>query len=82
MKGQFYLHEWTPEAVEHICAYMKRVVAIEPSYALAWVELAHAAIGRVLLGLPPAEAMPEGIHAANRAVAADPQLAESLHYEQ
>ena len=77
LKGQFYPHDWNPEAMEHIRAYMKRVVAIEPGYAPAWVELAHAAVGRVMMGVPPAHAMPEGIKAASRAVLADPHLAEA-----
>jgi TolB-like protein/tetratricopeptide (TPR) repeat protein len=77
LKGHFYLHEWTADAVEHIYNYMNRVVALEPGYAMAWVELAHAALGRVLLGAHPAEAMSEGLEAAKRAVAVDPNLAES-----
>ena len=77
LKGHFYLHEWTAEAIEHICAYMRRVVALEPGYAPAWVELSHAALGRVILGEHPARAMPEGIEAAKRAVAVDPNLAEA-----
>jgi TolB-like protein/Tfp pilus assembly protein PilF len=77
LKGHFYLHEWTAEAIEQIRTYMRRVVALEPGYALAWVELAYAAHGRVLLGAHPSQAMPEGIDAANRAVAVDPHLAEA-----
>jgi TolB-like protein/Tfp pilus assembly protein PilF len=77
LKGQFYPHDWNPEAIDHIRNYMKRVVAIEPDYAPAWVELAHAAVGRTMMGVPPVQAMPEGVHAAGRAVSADPQLAEA-----
>jgi TolB-like protein/tetratricopeptide (TPR) repeat protein len=77
LRGLFYPHDWTLRGIERVRAYMKRVVAIERGYAPAWVELAHAAVGRVMHGVPPAQAMPEGVDAASRAISADPDLAEA-----
>lgn len=78
LKGVFHLREWGPDSMERLAEYMKRVVALEPAYAPAWVELAHLAVGQVMTNCVPAtKVMPEGIAAACRAVAADPDLAEA-----
>jgi tetratricopeptide (TPR) repeat protein len=78
MKGIFHLHKWSLDSVGRLVDYMRRVVAIEPAYAPAWVELAHAALAQVMSGVvPPANVMPNGMEAAHRAVSADPELAEA-----
>ena len=77
LKGVFYSHSWTAEAFEQISSYMKRVIAIEPAHAPAWLELAGCSFGQVMAGVPPSEVMPIAIKAANKAVAADPNLAEA-----
>ena len=56
---------------------MKRVVAIEPAHAPAWVELAGLSFGQVMTGVRPSKAMPEALEAACKAVRADPNLAEA-----
>src|SRR5262249_24484859 len=78
VKGIFHLHKWGLDSVGRLADYMRQVVAIEPAYAPAWVELAHAALAQVMSGLvPPANLMPGGVEAAHRAVSADPDLAEA-----
>jgi TolB-like protein/Tfp pilus assembly protein PilF len=78
LKGVFHLHDWGPDAMERLADYMRRVVAIEPAYAPAWVELAHLALAQVMTNcVPAAKVMPDGIEAAYRAVSADPDLAEA-----
>jgi TolB-like protein len=77
LKGALYPHGWTPEAFEQICSYMKRVTAIEPAHAPAWVELAGLSFGQVMAGVRPSKVMPGAIEAAHKAVAADPDLAEA-----
>ena len=78
LKGTFHMHKWGPDSMERLTDYMRRVVAIEPAYAPAWVELAHVALARVMTGcVPPAKVMPGGMEAAHRAISGDPDLAEA-----
>jgi tetratricopeptide (TPR) repeat protein len=56
---------------------MKRVVAIEPAHAPAWVELAGLSFGQVMAGVRPSKVMPEALEAAGKAVQADPSLADA-----
>jgi TolB-like protein/DNA-binding SARP family transcriptional activator len=77
LKGVFYPHRWTAEAFEQISSYMRRVIAIEPAHAPAWVELAGLSFGQVMAGVPPSKVMPTAMEAAHKAVAADPNLAEA-----
>jgi TolB-like protein/Flp pilus assembly protein TadD len=78
LKGTFHLHKWDPDSMGRLVEYMRRVVAIEPGYAPAWVELAHTALAQVMTGcIPPANVMPGGMEAAKRAIFADPHLAEA-----
>jgi hypothetical protein len=56
---------------------VRQVVSIEPEYAQAWVELAHAKFGQIMLGISASDVMPVGLDAAYRAVSADPHLAEA-----
>jgi hypothetical protein len=67
----------SPETTEPICAYSRQLVSVEPGYVPAWVDLAHAAFGQMMLGVSPAKVMPAGLDAAYRAVSADPHLAEA-----
>ena len=76
LKGVFYSHRWTAEAFTQILSYMKRVVEIEPAHAPAWVELAGLLFGQVMAGVRPSKVMPEALESADKAVKADPNLAE------
>jgi TolB-like protein/Flp pilus assembly protein TadD len=77
LKGAFYAHRWTPDANERICAYMRRVIEIEPQHAPAWVEIAHASFAQVMTGVRPSEVMPTAVDAAHTAVLAESDLAEA-----
>jgi TolB-like protein/Flp pilus assembly protein TadD len=78
LKGTFHLHKWGLDSMERLTEYMRRVVVIEPAYAPAWVELAHLAFGQAMTNcVPAAKVLPVGIEAAQRAVSADPDLAEA-----
>src|SRR4051812_45611182 len=78
LKGRFHLFRMTQSGIEAGVQYFERAVEADPTYALAYVGLAHAHRMHALsLELPPSEIGPKAKAAALEAVAIDPSLAEA-----
>jgi TolB-like protein/tetratricopeptide (TPR) repeat protein len=78
LKGRFHLFRMTQPGIEAGVRYFERAVEADPTYALAYVGLAHAYRMHALsLELPPSEIGPKAKTAALKAVALDNALAEA-----
>jgi tetratricopeptide (TPR) repeat protein len=78
LKGRFHLFRMTQSGIEAGVQYFERAVEADPTYALAYVGLAHAYRMHALsLELPPSEFGPKAKAAALEAVALDSSLAEA-----
>jgi TolB-like protein/tetratricopeptide (TPR) repeat protein len=78
LKGRFHLFRMTHSGIEAGVQYFERAVEADPTYALAYVGLAHAYRMHALsLELPPSEIGPKAKAAALKALALDNALAEA-----
>ena len=78
LKGHFHLFRMTQSGIESGVQYFERAVAADPTYALAYVGLAHAyRMYALSLEMPPEEVGPKGKAAALKAVQIDDTLAEA-----
>ena len=78
LKGRFHLFRMTQSGIEAGVQYFERAVGADPTYALAYVGLAHAYRMHALsLEVPPSEVGPKAKSAALEAVALDTSLAEA-----
>jgi len=78
LRGSFHLYRLSPEDQSRGRQYLQSAVALEPSHAPAWMELARTYCIRGYQALaPPLEEWPKALDAARRAVAADESLAEA-----
>jgi tetratricopeptide (TPR) repeat protein len=77
LRGRFFLHQRTGEAIEKAREQFALAIAIEPSYAQAHAGLADAYELLASYGNSvPRETFQRGIDAAQRALELDPELAE------
>ena len=78
MQGHYYFERDSAKDTEMATKYFERATQLDPSYALAWVELSRARKWQAVTGLIPAE---EGNRlarqAVERALALNPNLAEA-----
>jgi TolB-like protein/DNA-binding SARP family transcriptional activator len=78
LKGRFHLLRMTQSGIETGVQYFERAVAADPTYALAFVGLAHAyRMYALSLERPPQEVAAKGRAAAVTAVQLDETLAEA-----
>jgi TolB-like protein/Tfp pilus assembly protein PilF len=78
LKGRFHLFRMTPAGIDAGVQYFKDAITHDPSYALAYVGLAHAQrVRAVSLERSPGEVASEGKAAALRALEIDRTLAEA-----
>jgi tetratricopeptide (TPR) repeat protein len=78
LKGRFHLFRMTPPGIETGVQHFERAVEADPTYALAYVGLAHAyRMYALSLELPPSEIGPKAKAAALKAVELDAALAEA-----
>ena len=78
LRGRFQAHRRTAEGNARAIELYKRAIEIDPSYALAWADLAFTYAGACINGdAAPAEAGPRAREAALRAVAANGDLSEA-----
>jgi serine/threonine-protein kinase len=78
LKGRFHLFRMTDSGIETGVQYFERAVEADPTYALAYVGLAHAyRMYSLSLEMPPTEVAAKGKAAALKAVQLDDSLAEA-----
>ncbi len=78
LKGNFHLYRFTKDDMEKGRTCLEQAVALEPGHAAAWVQLADYYIASAHLGLAlPLDLWPHASDAAQKAMAADPGLAEA-----
>jgi len=78
LRGRYFMNQLTPATNKRAVEYYERATALDPNYALAWSGIALA-IGASPINsdVPPREVAPRAREAAERAVRADPNLAEA-----
>jgi serine/threonine protein kinase/Tfp pilus assembly protein PilF len=78
LQGLFYWNKRTGEGIHKGIEYFRRAIEADPSYAMAYVGLAHS---YAVLGFhaiePPGETFPKAKAAARRALELDPTLAQA-----
>ncbi|MGH7576931.1 MAG: tetratricopeptide repeat protein, partial [Longimicrobiales bacterium] len=78
LRGRYYWHRRTEADLLQSARFFERAVERDPGFARAWAGLADAyAVLAFYDYLPPATAYPNAKHAADRALAIDPSLAEA-----
>ena len=80
MKGRYYWHQRTEEAVKKGIECFEQAIARDPTYALAYAGLAdsYSLLGLSEYGaLPPTEAFPKAKEASEKALEIDNTLAEA-----
>jgi len=77
MRGKYHAYKLVKDEVQKGIAYYEQAISLDPSYALAYVELANAYRAMVLTNdASPNEMMPRAKAAAVKAVELDVNLAE------
>jgi TolB-like protein/Flp pilus assembly protein TadD/predicted Ser/Thr protein kinase len=78
LRGRRALQRFTPESLRHGLEYFRRAVQLDPNFAAGYSGIAdaHTSLG-VLNMVPPEEAFPEALSAANRALGLDETLSEA-----
>lgn len=78
LRGRFYWHKFTEDALAKAIVYFYEAIAIDPNYARAYSGVAdcHTLLGIVGV-LPPKECFEAAKEAAERAVELDPNLGEA-----
>jgi TolB-like protein/Tfp pilus assembly protein PilF len=78
LKGHYFITRYNNEdAIRRGIAYLNDAIAHDPTYALAYADLANAYYNLSNLYLPPNEAMPRARAAAQRALSIDDSLADA-----
>ncbi|MDX1672400.1 MAG: protein kinase [Balneolaceae bacterium] len=76
LKGRYYSRDWTMTesvALENF----KKAIELDPDFALAYTGLAEYYLTGAHVGIPPHDAFPKAIEAAEKALNIDPGLAEA-----
>jgi TolB-like protein/Tfp pilus assembly protein PilF len=77
LKGRYHLARLTPPDLRAGVGFFREAVALDPNYAEAWLGLASAQVRLPMAGEAlPKEFYPAAKHAAQKALAIDPSLAE------
>jgi len=78
LKGRYHLNKLTPSETQRSISYFQQAVALDPSYALAYVGLADANSALALsVDMPATEFYPKSKAAAQKALEIDNTLAEA-----
>jgi len=79
LKGRFFLSKRTQDGIARALEYFHTAIAEDPGYALAYAGIADAYLVLGLLEfLPPQEAFPKAMSAAQKAIGIDPLIAEAF----
>jgi TolB-like protein/DNA-binding winged helix-turn-helix (wHTH) protein/Flp pilus assembly protein TadD len=80
LRGRHFLNQRTPDAIQRAIESFQRATMLDPTYSLAWANLAMAYGSSPLNSdVDPRRVSPQVREAAVRAVAANPDLAEAQH---
>ena len=79
LRGRYYWHQsFTEAAFRTAIAHFRRAIDLDPDYAQAWSGIANCFSAMAVQSMfPPKEGASEAKHAAERALALDPSLAEA-----
>jgi TolB-like protein/tetratricopeptide (TPR) repeat protein len=78
LRGRNFANQRTPAANQRAVAYYERAAALDPNYGLVWAALADVKAASPINGdAPPLEVWAHARDAADRAVRANPDLAEA-----
>lgn len=79
LRGRYYWHQsFTETGLKTSIAHFRRAIDLDPGFAQAWSGMANCFSAMAVQSmLPPKEAATEAKHAAERALALDPLLAEA-----
>ncbi len=78
LRGRHSWNQLTPPTTRRAIDYFSRATALDPHYALAWAGLADAYAASPVTGdAPPLSVWKQALDAAERAVQAEPELAEA-----
>jgi TolB-like protein/DNA-binding winged helix-turn-helix (wHTH) protein/Tfp pilus assembly protein PilF len=78
LRGRYFENQRTPATNKRAVEYYERATALDPNYALAWSGMADAFSGSPINSdVPPRQVSQRAREAAERAVRADPDLAEA-----
>ena len=75
LKGRYHATKLTLSEIQTGISYFQQAIAIDPSYALAYVGIADAYRSALAGDLPPKELLPKAKSAAQRAIEIDESLA-------
>jgi TolB-like protein/Flp pilus assembly protein TadD len=78
LRGRYFGNQLTPATNKRAVEYYERATALDPEYALAWSGIADAfSASPINSDVPPRQVSHRAREAAERAVRADPDLAET-----
>ena len=77
LKGRYHVLKLTLSEIQTGISYFQQAIAIDPSYALAYVGLADAYRSALAGDMPPTELLPKAKEAAQKAIEIDDTLADA-----
>jgi serine/threonine-protein kinase len=78
LQGRYFKNQFTPQGLLKAIEYFDKALAIDPSYAIAYAEKSFCYTSlRDFKWLPSDQTLPQGLEAAERAIALDANIAES-----
>ncbi len=77
LQGRYHVLKLTLSEVQTGISYFQQAIAIDPSYALAYVGLADAYRSSLVGDMPPTEVLPKAKSAAQKAIEIDDTLADA-----
>ena len=77
LKGRYHILKLTLSEIQTGISYFQEAIAIDPSYALAYVGLADAYRSALVGDMPPTELLPKAREAAKKAIEIDDTLADA-----
>ena len=77
LRGRYHLLKLTLPEIQEGISYFQQAIALDPSYALAYVGLADAYRSALAGDMPPTELLPKAKAAARRAIEIDDTLADA-----
>ena len=77
LKGLYYTRQFTPDSLKQGLTYLRKAVALDPNYALAYSTIAYNYGVVEDWYAPPREVMPEAEAAAKKAFELDPTLGDA-----